>query len=170
MYSMDRSKFMDQTEVINLLSKLDQSRDSLLILLAIHTGARATELLNITKSDMYQDTATILIRGIKNSKDRELPLSRQLWNAVYMHAMTHNSDKVFPISYRRLEQIWRKYRVNNRKFHSLRHTFAIELYKKCRDPKLVQIALGHKSILNTMVYCEYIASTEELRIAMGVAL
>jgi integrase len=35
-------------------------------------------------------------------------------------------------------------------FHSLRHTFATELFRKGKHPKIVQSLLGHSSITQTM--------------------
>ena len=70
---------------------------------------------------------------------------------------------LFPISYPRLVQIWQHYRPVHKKFHSLRHTFAIELYKKTKDIRLLQMALGHRNIANTMIYADYVYSQTELR-------
>jgi site-specific recombinase XerD len=36
--------------------------------------------------------------------------------------------------------------------HSLRHTFAMNLYRKTGDLRLVQTALGHKRITTTEIY------------------
>ena len=51
--------------------------------------------------------------------------------------------------------------------HSLRHTFATELYRRTRDLGLVQAALGHASITSTMVYAR--VDEERLRAAIGAA-
>jgi integrase/recombinase XerC len=63
----------------------------------------------------------------------------------------------------RLYQIWQFYRPVPKKFHALRHTFAIELYQKTKDLRLVQVALGHRNITNTMIYADYIYSQQELK-------
>jgi integrase len=36
-------------------------------------------------------------------------------------------------------------------FHRLRHTFATELFRRGKHPKIVQFLLGHASIRQTMV-------------------
>ena len=77
--------------------------------------------------------------------------------------MSKADDLLFPISYSRLIQIWEHYRPTHKKFHSLRHTFAIRLYKKTKDLRLVQVALGHRNITNTMIYADYVYSQQELR-------
>ncbi|HMN69805.1 MAG TPA: hypothetical protein PKC28_14775 [Bdellovibrionales bacterium] len=39
----------------------------------------------------------------------------------------------------------------------------MRLYKKSKDLRLVQVALGHRNITNTMVYADYVYSQQELR-------
>ncbi|MFP5520193.1 MAG: tyrosine-type recombinase/integrase [Bdellovibrionia bacterium] len=138
-------------------------RNCLLLWTALRTGARAQELLNITKADLNSYDESILIRGIKNSNDREIPLPRDLFSKLHTYSMNVEGQRVFDITYPRLVQIWEFYRPIPKKFHSLRHTFAIELYQKTKDIRLVQVALGHRNIANTMIYADYVYSQQELR-------
>lgn len=131
--------------------------------LALRTGARAQELLNITKADLNSYDETVFIRGIKGSNDRELPVPSMLFQGLVRLGETNQKKEVFPITYPRLYQIWEFYRPVPKKFHALRHTFAIELYRKTKDIRLVQVALGHRNITNTMVYADYVYSQQELR-------
>jgi integrase len=139
------------------------SRNVLLIELALQTGARATELLNLQSSDLIGNDETVFIRGIKGSNDREIPLPAKLFARVKRFESRLEGPRLFDISYDRLYQIWGLYRPVPKKFHSLRHTFAIELYKRTRDIRLLQVALGHRNIANTMIYADYLYSKEELR-------
>jgi len=87
---------------------------------------------------------------------------------LFMHYLNSSNisltdQKIFPITYNRYRQIWEMYRPTHKKLHSLRHTFAIELYKKTKDIRLVQFALGHRNITNTMIYADYVYSQQELR-------
>lgn len=163
MYSLNKTKYLSTSEQFALythVSRID-TRDSILLMLAIKTGARAQELLNITQDDLSDETQSILIHGLKNSNDRELPVSEDLYTAV--KSLCKEDPRVFPISYSRLVQIWHYYRPVTKKFHCLRHTFAIELYKKTKDVKLVQTALGHRNIQNSIVYMDYVFTLEEMR-------
>lgn len=167
-YSLNKNKYLLEPEAQHLerliSSDFEKSpRDYLLILLALKTGARATELLNIKKSDINAYDETILIRGIKGSNDREIPITPQLFARLIRYAETVKGETLFPISYHRLRQIWDWYRPVPKKFHSLRHTFAIRLYQKTKDLRLVQVALGHRNITNTMIYADYIYSQQELK-------
>lgn len=175
MYQITSHKYLSEQEqeaLNGLIQKSKDTRDSIIIELAIHTGARIQEILNTTTNDLNDHHRTIFIKGLKGSKDRELPLPNEFYKRLKAYvsisrAELRDTDKLFPMSQRRLAQIWEQYRPNKTKgFHSLRHTFAINLYKRTKDLKLVQTALGHKNIQNTMVYADYVYSTTELRKAL----
>ncbi len=157
-YEITRSKYLLSDELIALNSVLLKypNRDTALILLALHTGARANELLKITVKDLNDTFQSVFIQGSKKSKEREIPVSPEIYDLIKAHIP-------FNISYRRLSQIWDYYKPVNKTFHSLRHTFAINLYKHTKDIKLVQICLGHKSITSTQVYSDFIYEQSEMR-------
>ena len=48
--------------------------------------------------------------------------------------------------------------------HTFRHTFATNLYQKSKDIRLVQKALGHRSIQTTQIYAD--VSREDMKKAM----
>ncbi len=171
-YSLNKNKYLlspEKERLEQILSQFSKKnlRDCLLLQLALKTGARAQELLNVERSDINTFDKSLYIRGIKGSNDRELPLSADLFE-LFMRYLNFNeitapTQKVFNISYNRYRQIWEMYRPTHKKLHSLRHTFAIELYKKTKDIRLVQFALGHRNITNTMIYADYVYSQQELR-------
>lgn len=161
MDALTKDKFLSDEELEHLkkiIGGKSPTRDELLIQVALATGARAQEILNIEAKDFDDKKGTVYIRGLKGSRDRELPLPKRLYKRVKALG-----DKPFPITYPRLYQIWEKYSPNKKKFHALRHTFAVNTYKRTRDIKLVQMALGHKDLRNTMIYVEFVYSSEQLR-------
>lgn len=167
-YSLNKNKYLLQPEKERLIKILTdyQSQDvrnCLILWLALKTGARAQEILNITHEDLNAYDESVFIKGIKGSNDREIPLVSTLFQRLKKHAEENPKGLLFPISYDRLYQIWLFYRPIPKKFHSLRHTFAIDLYQKTKDIRLVQVALGHRNITNTMVYADYIYSQQELK-------
>lgn len=167
-YSLNKNKYLLQPEKERLVKILTDfqdkdTRNCLVLWLALKTGARAQEILNLNKEDLNTYDESIFIRGIKGSNDREIPLAPQLFLRLKKYAESQSQSKLFPISYDRLYQIWLFYRPIPKKFHSLRHTFAIELYQKTKDIRLVQVALGHRNITNTMIYADYIYSQQELK-------
>ena len=165
-YALNKNKYLLPPEheklVWFLKSHIEKyMRSCALLFTALRTGARATELLNLTTQDLNSYDKTVFIRGIKNSNDREIPLPEDLFRILYN--LPTQQNRIFPISYNRLRQIWELYRPVQKSFHSLRHTFAIRLYQKTKDIRLVQVALGHRNITNTMIYADYVYSQQELR-------
>lgn len=140
-------------------------RDCLLLKLAMATGARASELLNVRKSDLVDNS--VYIRGLKGSNDRELPLKRPLYQKLQRYAARVEGELLFPIGYRQLCHIWHHYRPVKKKFHALRHSFAIRIFRKTKNIHIVKTALGHKSLLNTQIYMDYVYSQTELRRAIA---
>lgn len=167
-YSLNKNKYLLPPEVERLEAILEtyyekDLRNCLMMLIALKTGARAQEVLNLQKTDINPYDETLYIRGIKGSNDREIPLNHKNFQRVLKLAGQTSDSKLFPISYQRLNQIWDLYRPVPKKFHSLRHTFAIQLYQKTKDLRLVQVALGHRNITNTMIYADYVYSQQELK-------
>lgn len=168
--SLNRTKFLSDDEYDHLETFLRrrlggvETRDVLLILVAMKTGARAQELLNICRNDFSHKDQTLYIRGIKGSNDREIPIPD--WLAIALASYLKHcpaAANIFPIGYFRLRQIWNLYRPVPKTLHCLRHSFAIRTYLKTKDVRLLQVALGHRSILNTMIYVDYAYSTQEMR-------
>lgn len=168
-YSLNKNKYLLSPELDRLKAILENFQDSdprncFLLSLGLRTGARAQELLNLQFADINSYDQSIYIRGIKGSNDREIPLAPKFFDIFYRWSQRDvGSGRLFDISYQRLYQIWEFYRPVPKKFHSLRHTFAIELYRKTKDLRLVQVALGHRNITNTMIYADYVYSQSELR-------
>lgn len=167
-YSLNKNKYLLPPEVERLRKIIGDhidrdERNCLMLAMALRTGARAQELLNIQVHDLNAYDESIYIRGIKGSNDREIPLHSDYFTRLLKYASQQPKGLLFPISYNRLYQIWDFYRPVHKKFHSLRHTFAIELYHKTKDLRLVQVALGHRNITNTMIYADYVYSQQELK-------
>lgn len=175
-YALNKNKYLLPAEAEHLRAlcarlRASETRNSLLIETALRTGARASELLLITTNDLDPAEQCVFVRGLKGSNDREIPLEKKFFQDLYKFSQTRRAlsadpqspTPLFAIGYPRLWQIWEFYRPVEKKFHSLRHTFAIELYQRTRDLRLVQVALGHRSIANTMIYADYVYSKQELR-------
>lgn len=138
-------------------------RYQVLIELALATGARESELLNIEPADLDDSEQAVQIKGLKGSLDRLIPIEPALYTRLKALA---KSGKPFNVSAQRVRFVWGKIRPVKKRFHCFRHTFAIDLYKRCRDVMLVKTALGHKSINNTMVYMQFVIATGDLRKAL----
>jgi integrase len=167
-YALNKNKYLldpefEKLEWILESYKESDARNSAILSLALNTGARASELLLITTRDLNTYDKSVFVRGLKGSNDREIPLGEGLFEMLQRLTPEAQTGRIFPFTYNRLRQIWELYRPTPKTFHCLRHTFAIRLYKKTRDIRLVQVALGHRNITNTMIYADYVYSQQELR-------
>ncbi len=167
-YALNKNKYLLDPEVERLNHILESFKDKdtrncTMLWTLLHTGARAQEVLNLTPDDLNTYDESVFIRGLKGSNDRELPVPSWLFQRLAKEMQRSQDNILFPISYNRLRQIWDLFRPVHKKLHALRHTFAIRLYKKTKDLRLVQVALGHRNITNTMIYADYAYSQEELR-------
>lgn len=166
-YKLTKRKFLSDDEYNHLTYVLERFKDKdprncTLLWLALHTGARAQELLNLQPHDLDRKNMSVYISGLKESADRDIPLPKWLFRRV--EAEVQPTEKlIFPISYNRFRQVWLEYRPAAKKLHSLRHTFAINLYKRTRDIKLVQRALGHRWLTTTEIYMQFDYSQQEMR-------
>lgn len=164
---MNQEKYLTEPEYRHLKRVLkrfakEDSRNVAMIMVALQTGARATEILNLKQTDFKGNS--VMITGLKGSCSRQIPISRDLFKMV----KKLKGEKPFPISYSRLRQVWLEYRPVKKKFHSLRHCASVRLYLKTKDIRLVQFMLGHRSISNTEIYSRYCYTQGELKKAMGI--
>ena len=161
MSALSKTKFLTDKEAKALektcLARLDDI-GACFILLAHYTGARTSEVLAVRQTDLVE--GSVLIRGLKGSLDRELPLPDKLFKVLKKLP----GPQLFTFHRSTAMRHWAMYRPNpNRSLHSLRHTLALRLYKETKDIRLVKYVLGHKSIHNTMKYADYAYSQGELR-------
>jgi integrase/recombinase XerC len=171
-YELTREKYLNDEELAILLVTLKkfesrEPRNVCLIRLALATGARASELLSIIPADLDCKNNSVYIHGLKRCSDRWIPISRRLFRDL-SHLDVGISGKYFDISYSRLAEIWNGYRTNKKRFHGLRHRFALDLYRKTMNVHLVQRALGHRTLDTTSIYMTYNYTLAEMRKAMCV--
>lgn len=169
-YQMSADKHLTDSELLSLKALLtaDTTEVGLIIRLLLETGARVSELLLLEASDVLHDQQAIALVGIKGSYDRVIPLKADTY--LRLKQQMPQQGLVFSVKKRWVQQLWSTAYAPKigctRTLHSLRHTFAIELYKRCMDIRLVQQALGHANIENTMVYASYVHSVSALRAAL----
>lgn len=140
-------------------------RNTTMIMLMLKTGARPQELLNVTWADINFRQKSMFIKTLKGGPPRSLPLTSELCNRLLalFPNRAESPGRVFPITYVRFSQVWHQYRPVKKKLHSLRHTFAVNLYNKCGKLSIVQQALGHAHIHTTSVYLQIEHSIEQIR-------
>ena len=141
-----------------------------LVQIALKTGLRRSELLSLRWIDVIFDenNSSIYVQGIntKNSQSRIIPLNDEAvsilkeWK-LFCDDSDINSEFVFPnpVSGERMTEIgsaWSRVlesaKINNFRFHDLRHTFASKLAKNGVDLNTIRELMGHADITMTLRY------------------
>jgi integrase/recombinase XerD len=169
--------FINRTEMEALLSAPDQStwigrRDRTILLLALQTGLRVSELINLRCRDIELGTGAHISCEGKGRKQRCTPLRRDAIKtiAAWLNERAgSDGDPAFPtirgdkLSRDAVEHIVRKYAVAASKAcasligkrvspHILRHSTAMELLQNGVDRSVIALWLGHESVETTQIY------------------
>ncbi|MBC6487550.1 tyrosine-type recombinase/integrase [Aeromonas hydrophila] len=162
--AQQRERFASREELERLLAacKVSQwERLHLLVLMAVSTGARRSELLGLRWSAInFQDKTATLI-DTKNGTNRVLPLTDDCLNELITFRgigngwlFPHPDDNLFPFKY--FDQHWyaalTQAEISGLVFHGLRHTTGSYLAMSGASLFLIKDVLGHKSIITTQRY------------------
>ena len=138
-------------------------RDRVLFRMMLATGVRLGEALAIRVKDVALEEAEIRLRFQKGGGEGVLFLSAGTVEMLGEYLGAVDSVWLFPGSdgqsltsrhaHRRLSQVLEKAKIaRDASPHSLRHTFATDLYRRSGDLLLVKEALRHRSINSTLIY------------------
>lgn len=181
---------IDWPEFRQLRSELQRHNPSIALQanLAWYCGLRITESLNIKTADVDLTSVTRRLLHIrqeysKNHVERWIPIALPLTRAILVHLqlqpgldsspelerflITHRKS-LAPMTPRAIQKAYNKAtRVTglpNITPHTLRRSFATRLLRVA-STRLVQLALGHKSITTTELYTH--PSLDDLELAMA---
>jgi integrase len=154
-----RTRYLLESELEALLSqckKCERKPLYLIVLFALSTGARKSEILRLKRKDMDLVRNVAVAYDTKNGEPRQLYLSGNLSRLLADHIDKHqhrSTQWVFPAnrgkSYVNIEAEWRAALkaagVKDFRFHDLRHTSASYMAMNGASPADIAEALGHKS-------------------------
>ncbi|MEO6687862.1 MAG: site-specific integrase [Dokdonella sp.] len=152
--SKGRERFLSGPERTKLLEACDASSFSMLgaiVRLALATGARKGELMNLQWSGVDLDRRSARFLDTKNGDARTVPLAASAVTALEsMHLSIPPEGAVIPYSVTTLDKAWQVARelagLGDVRFHDLRHSAAS--YLAMSGASLMDIAaiLGHKTL------------------------
>lgn len=143
-------------------------RNTTMLIFMLKTGLRPSEVCNVLWGDIDESSQTLFVRTLKGGPSRVIPLCQSMIDRIKSLGPFDNEDLIFGVGYQTLRIAWNEYRPVRKKLHSLRHTFAVNMYNKSgHNLSLVQQALGHTSIQTTAIYLQIHASMSEMRKSMG---
>jgi site-specific recombinase XerD len=160
---------LSREEVKQLIEAAPNLLYRTLLILLCGTGLRRAEVVRLKVGDIDSQRMVIRVRQGKGSRDRDVPLSAKVLEALREY-WRHNKPKdyLFPSSpgHRGLDQsasdrtVWHACqaaakRAGLRKHigvHTLRHTYATHLLEAGTDLRTIQLLLGHTHLEDTAVY------------------
>jgi site-specific recombinase XerD len=171
--------YLTRPEVEALLAVPDRHtwsgrRDHALLMVAVQTGLRCSELAGLRVEDVELGRGAHLRCRGKGRKERCTPLRREtvaLLGTWLREREGQASEPVFPsarrahLSVAGIEYIVRKHvraarmrcaslRRKRVSPHSLRHTLAMDLLQSGVDRSVIALWLGHESLATTQIYLE----------------
>jgi integrase len=168
--------FLDSDEIAALLAAPDRStwpgrRDHALLLLAVQTGLRASELVGLRCGDVVLGSGAHIRCMGKGRKERATPLRRETAKllATWIGDNKESNGPVFPsirgekLSRDALEHLVRKHcltaaracpSIGSKRVtpHTLRHSTAMDLLHHGVDPTVIALWLGHENVETTQIY------------------
>lgn len=187
--------FLTDTEADALIATPDRTtrtgrRDHALIVLAIQTGLRATELVTLTCGDVHLGTGAYVRCHGKGRKDRITPLTTGTVTVLRTWLAEHTgqpTDPLFPtnrhgpMSPDALEQRLAHHAkaaqrtcptLANKKItpHTLRHSAAMRLLHAGVDITVIALWMGHESTETTQIYLKADLTLKERALARTTPL
>ena len=151
-----------QTEMKRELGK-DEQMWGVLWIIGVSTGLRVSDLLRLRLCDTFGgvDCDSIVIRERKTGKERRCKLSRRARTALDEYVVTYDvspDEALFKVSrqqvYTRMKRAGKRIGLDQIGTHTMRMTYAVNVYYLTHDLNHVQRTLGHEYRSTTVSYLE----------------
>ena len=188
-------EFLDHAEMRAVLAAPDRStwvgrRDHAILIVALQTGLRASELIGLRRCDIATGTGAHIRCEGKGRKQRSTPLRQDTCKVLEIWLRERagaDGDPLFPtvrgtrLSRDALERIVRRHTLSASAScpslvgkrvspHVLRHSTAMELLHHGVDQSVIALWLGHESVETTQVYMHADLRLKEKALANMAAL
>lgn len=156
-----RERILTLEEEMRLISKASPHIRPIIVV-ALQTGMRRGELLNLQWKDVDFKNKLISIRHSKSGKPRKVPMNQIVYQElISLRLQNPSSEYVFvnPKTGERIRSFktaWKltlkRAQIEDLRFHDLRHCHAVKLIQNRIDVETVKRLLGHSSITTTERY------------------
>jgi len=160
---------------------LTGQRNRVMLRLMLDTGLRLSEAIHLRWKDIDLNSGKVMVRQGKGAKDRTLWTGEQNLGALVAWRVRQASEcaggpqNVFTtkaggkLDPRYIQRMVKRYAAKagiekDVHPHTLRHTFATDLYRETTNIRLTQKALGHANLATTQIYTHIV--DEELEGAL----
>jgi len=159
----NRDRAISVSEVNRLIGMAKEPLKSF-ILLAVHTGMRRGEILNLRWEEVHLDEKYIFVKHTKTYCSRKIPINNTIISLLNrLRSRLPSNEYVFfnPKTnkpYVEISSAWetllKKAGITNLTFHDLRGIFATYFHSQDHDLLALQRMLGHQSIQTTLRYAQ----------------
>ncbi|MFH1779506.1 MAG: site-specific integrase [Candidatus Omnitrophota bacterium] len=154
-----RVRYLEREEIAKLLSNCSE-RLKPIVIVALNTGMRRGEILNLKWRDVDFQRGIIYLLDTKNGERREVPMNDLVKKALIAVRKHPDSPFIFCDKdgrpYGKVTKSFytalKKAGIMNFRFHDLRHTYASQLVMAGIDINTTRELLGHKDIRMTLRY------------------
>jgi integrase len=155
-----RQRYLSLEECEHLIQACIPPRVRAIVVIALHTGMRLGEILNLRECDLDFRSGLILIPDSKNGEPRHIPMDSTVASLLIDYPRRPGSELMFAnkAGGRFLEirggfkNACERAGICDLHFHDLRHTFASHWMMAGGDLYVLKSILGHKSIVMTQRY------------------
>ncbi len=154
-----RIRYLEKEEIDKLLINCCEHLRPIVIV-ALHTGMRKSEILGLKWHDLDIKRNIIHLYDTKNGEKREVPMNEIVQKTIIgvfknpesQYVFCNKDSKPYGNVRKSFFTALNKAGIINFRFHDLRHTFASQLVMSGVDLNTVRELLGHKSIEMTLRY------------------
>ena len=157
-----RLRYLSKDECQNLVNVCDKHLKPIVIT-AINTGMRRSEILNLQWSNVDLKYGFILLDDTKNGDRREIPINKTLEASFLDSSFVRRIDtpyvfydtstgKPYKDVKRSFKTACKRAGIQDFHFHDLRHTFASHLVMAGVDITTIKELLGHRTLTMTLRY------------------
>lgn len=165
-----RQRRLEAGEYIALERASSQTKNTYLwplVILAIETGMRRSELLGLTWDRIDLNNRTAYLVDTKNGDTRTVPLSAKAVNVI--KSLPQSSQELFPVSDNAIRLSWDKLKkragLHDLRFHDLRHEAISRFFENGLSVVEVALISGHKDPRMLMRYTHLKA--EDIAMKLG---
>lgn len=153
-----------EEEVLALIQQVKNLKHKTLLMAGYAGGLRVSEIIHLKIHDIDSKRMMIHLQGAKGKRDRMVPLSKKLLEALRVYYLAYKpKEYIFEssaggmYSARSAQSVLQAAKkeagiIKKGSIHMLRHSYATHLMESGTDIRIIQELLGHNSIRTTMLY------------------